>query len=276
MKTFRLAQLNLLNSPAGLEARYERLARHLELVRPTVLTLQEITDPELLLEKLAPLGFKYHCFTSFQHNAFDQIADAVGIVSRVPLTAPTELPFPVGPRPAMRAEVELEGLRVGLATAHLAWGSTAEGVRLRQAEFLDEQADKFFAEAPEGAFILAGDLNSDEDSRTVRFLRGVDLGSDNLTSTYWTDAYQVAGAPGEWATSDQGQGTLGPASALRHGVVLPELLPQRRIDYILSHGWRYGKLGCPIAYGRFGAPLAPEDLELSDHYGIWADILVEA
>ena len=48
-------------------------------------------------------------------------------------------------------------------------------------------------------------------------------------------------------------------------------MPDRRVDYILSAWPRRGGIGHPTACQRLGVR-PPGDLQLSDHYGIVADL----
>lgn len=270
---FRIAQINILNAKEDLEERYRRLGQHLQVVKPTLVALQEVAEPDLLAAELQAAGFSYFASSSLHFNAFDAKADAVAIASKLPLEAVEEFSFDGDARPALIASVEDAPFPLRFATAHFTWGSPMEGVRLRQAEALTHLAQAYTQADPARRFVLAGDLNAEDDGRTVRYLQGLELGSDNLSSTCWTDAYSRCEDPTLWATSDQGHGSLGPATAARHGVIKPEFLPARRIDYIFSYGWLHGKVGGPEAYGRFGEPLVEEARELSDHYGIWADLI---
>lgn len=268
-----MGQINILNAEKDLQARYQRLAAHVVREDLDLFTIQEVVEPDLLQRELLKAGYGYFAFGEILQDESDSTNDVVGVVSRHRILNHAVLAFAQKARAALHAELLLHDKKIHVFSAHLAWGSLSEGQRLRQAEEIDGWAQRIAHEEPHGLIFLGGDLNADEGSRTVRFLQGLDLGTAG-TSTYWTDAYKVAGSPDIWATTDQGKGTLGPATASGAGIVRPEFLPARRIDYLLSFGWVYGKAGGPVTYGRFGEPLEEGGLELSDHYGIWADFLL--
>ena len=149
-------------------------------------------------------------------------------------------------------------------TTHLAWGSHAEGERLTQARRLDHYAARH--ESPDLTTVLTGDFNATPQSATLRYLTGLD--PDPLgRSTYWADAW-TAGI-GNGITSDP-QNPHAATTAARVGITRPELLPSRRIDYILTRGYAHGRPGSPLAaaiIGQYPTPLVP-----SDHYGVIADL----
>ena len=271
--SFRLGQINILNRKEGVAERYQLLREHALREELDVIALQEVIHADLLADTLAPIGLTHFIAATPVLDGTNPVSDGAAIASRFPLSGARELKLTGSKRPALTARASTPWRQVQLFTAHLSWGSDAEGRRLQQAYELTLAAEEIRLEDPALPILLAGDLNSDEDSRTSRYLRGQEL-DHRGGSTYWTDAYTVCGTPEVWATSDQGNNSHGVVTASNKGIVMPELLPQRRIDYILSYGWSYGKIGCALAYGRFGDPLTPDGRELSDHYGIWADVLV--
>lgn len=50
------------------------------------------------------------------------------------------------------------------------------------------------------------------------------------------------------------------------------LVPERKIDYIFVQGWIYGQIGSPSNVSLFGSTLTTDGHEISDHYGVIADI----
>ena len=86
----------------------------------------------------------------------------------------------------------------------------------------------------------------------------------------WVDAWEVKGREYNYSTSN-GELYWSKETASHKGIVLPQLLPQRRIDYIFSYEWVYGKVGSPLSFNTFGS-LTGKPNEISDHYGLWADI----
>lgn len=270
--TLRIASINILNEPLGNDDRYLRLGRHLKEEKVEVVALQEVVDNEALEEALRNYGFKYFHFGTPFCREGDINYDCNAIASKTPFDGHEIIDFNVEERNAAVVKFVIDKKNLYLASAHFAWGSDSEYKRLKQAMQLDSFAA--YKQATEDAvFILGGDLNADENHRTIRYLKGYDLAL-NKTSTLWVDAFTFNKNIDEWATSDQGKDFYGPRTAFRHGINNPEMLPARRIDYLMSRGWVYGKVGCPINYKRFGGVTAGGERELSDHYGIIADFLL--
>jgi hypothetical protein len=58
------------------------------------------------------------------------------------------------------------------------------------------------------------------------------------------------------------------------GIEFPELLPDRRIDYVWTYGWAYGRPGCPVAMQRSFTDTTRYGYPASDHYGLTVDFWV--
>jgi endonuclease/exonuclease/phosphatase family metal-dependent hydrolase len=147
-------------------------------------------------------------------------------------------------------------------SAHLAWGSHSETARLKQARALERQARDLDVTFTDAVHVLGGDLNTQSDSRTVRYLTGLEPAEES--SAFWVDAWSTVGK-GPGYTSDPSL-PLARESAQAVGITAPELLPYRRIDYILTRGYAHGRAGCPI-----DAWLV-EGAGASDHHGVSADL----
>lgn len=272
ISTLRVGQINILNKEEDRVNRYLRLIRHLHAEGIEAVTIQEVTDTKKLERELTEAGFPYVIWGTPFKRRHDPEPDSVGIASKYPLNIHGEVEHE-NERNSLIASIVLPGRDFYICSAHFAWGSFAEGVRLLQAQEIDYEASLIMNSNPNAVFILGGDLNTPENSRTLRYFFGLDLNYD-FRSTYWVDAHSEAGKTENWATTDQGKGTLGPATAIRFEILYPEFMPARRIDFLLTRGWVYGKPGYPINFGRFGEPQSSDDIELSDHFGIWADYIL--
>jgi endonuclease/exonuclease/phosphatase family metal-dependent hydrolase len=117
--------------------------------------------------------------------------------------------------------------------------------------------------------ILAGDFDATPDAASIRFLTG--LQSLHGRSTFWTDAWAVAGdgSPGyTWTSSNP---YVAPFSTAMFGQ--PE--HHRRIDYVFVGSparWSSRVLvrDCRVVLTGTGS-VAP-----SDHYGVMADLALDA
>lgn len=159
-----------------------------------------------------------------------------------------------------------------VVTTHLSWGLGCEGRRVRECVALETFAALLAGEPvgaanPGGAgtaVILAGDLNATDDGPALGFLTGRHV--VNGASTYWVDAWERVGVgPGYTSVpTDMWSARL----ASRLGFT-PDMMPSRRIDYVLSRGWRAGRPGTPVA----AQVLDSEDgLAASDHRCLVVDL----
>ena len=171
--------------------------------------------------------------------------------------------------PAMLAGIDHpSGRRLVVVSAHLAWGSFAEPVRLHQAETLARRLDDltgFGSGRTDPIGVIGMDANTLPASATIRFLTGLDpLGP---YATLFVDTFAVAGSgPGTTSTPHN---PYSARTAAVVGILRADLLPDRRIDFLLARGYVYGRPGFPLASGLLGdaAVLTP-----SDHYGVWSDL----
>jgi len=197
------------------------------------------------------------------------------VLSRLPLLGFEEVPLsPSRPDglgvpflPAMSVLLaHPSGRRLRAVSAHLAWGSLAEGVRLRQAVLLADHLDRVVAgdvsSGSSDVAVVGMDSNTLPESSTVRFLKGLEPFGER--STWFVDAWTAGDGPG--FTSDPSN----PYAALTAGEVGirdPRLLPCRRIDYLFVRGYVYGRPGCPLSTSLVGVDPAP-----SDHYGVRSEL----
>jgi endonuclease/exonuclease/phosphatase family metal-dependent hydrolase len=117
--------------------------------------------------------------------------------------------------------------------------------------------------------IMAGDFNTRPGSDTNRYLNGQGDGADG-GYTFWTEAFAVVGNPEEATTVAAGKHW---AQKTAHGVGIefPEMAPDRRIDYIWTYGWAYGRAGCPVAMMRSFTDTTRDGYPAPDHYGLTVD-----
>jgi endonuclease/exonuclease/phosphatase family metal-dependent hydrolase len=157
-----------------------------------------------------------------------------------------------------------------VVSAHLHWGGDQERQRLIQATTIDYRVRSLLAryEHQNPMAVLAGDLNTDPDSDTIRFLRGKGAGATH-GYTYWTDAF-TAGDPAEAVTVANDNPWAIETAKLKN-IRLPHLLPNRRIDYIWTYGWAYGKPGGAVSLTRTFTDTSRYGYPASDHYGLTAD-----
>lgn len=144
---------------------------------------------------------------------------------------------------------------------HGAWGAFRQRERLDEARLLDARLSRC---AAKGAVLLCGDFNAMPDEPAIRLLSGL-----SEAPTFWTEAQDTAamlGRGGPYPTVLPGTSAEAAVTARSQGLN-PRLVPGRRIDYMFSYGWNYGRPG-----GWTGG-VSAEDAGPSDHALLTAETL---
>ena len=181
------------------------------------------------------------------------------------LTAPGEKMF------AAVCHIPVAGVYLPVASTHLAWGSLREAERLDQAKTLVHYFDTLLdASESESPAVLCGDMNAWSDSDSVRYLGGRTAFEP---ATLWTDAWDHALDPSDNGATSSGLNPYAIRTALNmrtgpDAVLDATLLPDRRIDYIFSRGWRHGRVFSPTSTRVVRDPL------MSDHYAVVTDLII--
>lgn len=279
--TIKFATLNFLNKEHGHSERLETLSKFLKKELPDVISFQEliVTKRDEFTKVLTEYGYVgTHADPIIQS---DGTVQDNAIYTRLPVVSQGQVLFddlaifnhnPVPPIPVALIQVQAGTGTMFFMSAHLAWGTHAEGLRLAQAIRLSETAQRL-AEETGSPVILGGDLNATDTSDTVQYLYGKK--TVDWKSHLWVDAFISKGNPEEWVTSDPicfyGHLTATTARGQIGDPVLEDF-PKRRIDYIMSYGWTYGRAGGFTSCTRFGTEKLGNEYELSDHYGVMAEI----
>lgn len=276
----RVGSLNLLNQHAHLQGRLDGLIAEIERLDLDVLLLQEV------LEHSEPDTATYiaeHTRLNFSHAAPPKKANEGSygnrILSRKKLVEKGDERFHVvfaGNRaaiPTAYAAIEFNGRKVHIFNVHLTWGSDSEPLRMHQAEIITGWAQAIRLKDPEAIILLGGDLNAQPQSSTFRYLTGQQSGDHGL-GTLWVDAWSMWGTDSNLITSDPETYWGGKTGARKSGLYNLELVPKRRIDYLLAYDWVYGKEGSPMSFQRFADELTGDEREISDHFGIMSDFWV--
>lgn len=275
----RVTTLNINHHPAELERRTGLACDELGALRPQILCLQEVTfEPDGTSRQLetitAETGLAVVAAQA-QHRSEHGHLSGNAILSTLPRLEGGPIVLGTPGAPLERADYAVLQVPTGQAiivvSAHLHWGGTMEHKRLAQMTAIDGRVkalmDRYKDRHP--VALLAGDLNTEPDSDTNRYLSGRGAGA-NGGYTYWTDAL-TAGDPAEATTVAAGN-HWAQATARMVGIEFPELLPDRRIDYVWTYGWAYGKPGCPVAMQRSFTDTTRYGFPASDHYGLTVDL----
>jgi endonuclease/exonuclease/phosphatase family metal-dependent hydrolase len=275
----RVTTLNVDHSPEEMERRTGIICDELGTLRPAVLCLQEVTfEPDGTSEQLASISAETGlAVVSARAQATTRHGRRSGnaVLSSLPALESGVILLGTPDFPINRAEYAVlkapTGQTLVIVSAHLAWGGDKEGVRLAQMTAIDGRVralmDRYKDRHP--VAILAGDFNTLPGSDTNRYLNGLGSGVDG-GYTFWTEAFAVVGNPEE-ATTVAGNNHWAQATARIVGIEFPEMLPDRRIDYVWTYGWAYGRPGSPVAMQRSFTDTTRYGYPASDHYGLTVD-----
>lgn len=244
--TLRVITWNIMSPDVARVERLDEAASTLAAQQPDVVCLQEAWPGagHALAEKL---NMRMAVYTPSTFNGGSAVLTTL---PTAPGVSPEMLELPGwgthGER-SMAAAVTLQspsGRKWRIVSTHLTWGGTTEAVRLEQAQYLDDLAQAAHERAPATVNVLCGDFNTLPDSRTLRYLTGLDVDSRGQ-GTLWVDAWSTRGT-GPGFTSDP---SLARAryTAESVGITRHELIPQRRIDYVLVRGFAHGRPGSPLS-----------------------------
>lgn len=176
------------------------------------------------------------------------------VLSRWPIVATRQTTLPGRDKePGLAFAAEIDGPRGPIALVSVITGAFRPG---QSADRQDEvrALTTFVADLPRRALkIVCGDFNAPPDSDEIRMLTG--RAAVPVPGQVFYDAWDIAGdgSGRTWTSAN-------PWAA-------PALLPDRRIDYILT-GWpRRSGQGHPVR-----AELLGTDPPASDHYGVLAEL----
>jgi len=253
--------LNIWNLSGPWRERRDEILRWIARVDADVVCLQEIVDDgernsaRWIAERAGYAGCAFGGVEARPGLVFGP-----AILTRSALEAEGSFVLPNTPGPSDIERVLLHGRWQGIdifathLTSLYPSGALREAQVVRIDELIAEHADPNSPLPP----ILAGDFNAEPDSTEIRFLSG--LSSINGRSTYFQDAWRVAGARGPGFTWDN-----------RNPFAAAEFEPDRRIDYIFV-GWRRDGGAGRVESCRVVADRALGGTYPSDHYGLVADV----
>lgn len=276
----RIATINLMHNPVKFDERLTLLKNDISKINPDVLCLQELqTNSQInMLELLMDeLGFKYGHAGSDVPDKYSKARFANAILTNIENVSFTDIPLGVAGTGTQYASGVIANFKrnekdVHVFSVHLAWGGDNEHLRFHQANIIAREADRLTVKGVNPVVVLAGDLNAEPDSETLQYLYGKRIGSLQK-GTYWVDAWKLHGDDANSVTNDP-QMPLGQLTARRVGIQFSSLIPKRRIDYILTHGWTHGRQGSPLTFHRWADAEKYKTLTASDHYGIMSDIYI--
>lgn len=267
----RVATLNLSSNTAFYKDRVKAVIHEASKKSVDVLLLQEIaqTEKDTIRNLTQQAGYEYfHISSAITPRQPGAVGSGTGIFSRYPLTNSDEMNLTAmaGATKGAYATVTFNGHHILLMSVHLLRGAENGYIRLKQATLIEETAVRLAHD--KGRAVIGGTLNDIPDGDSVRYFKGRKA-SNEIKSAFWIDATE--GSKIEDAPTSRYNSILGREAAENSSIQFPELIPERKVDYLLTRGWVYGTVGMPLDPELFGISHSKEGLGVSDHYGVLAD-----
>jgi endonuclease/exonuclease/phosphatase family metal-dependent hydrolase len=259
--TCRVATWNVWGRYGDWAARLDGISAELRQCAPDVVCIAETwetadQDAASLLGEALGLP---HCVTWADWAPEPGWKSGVAICSRWPVVTRQHRPLPGnGEALGTVAHAQVDGPRgmIEVFVVLLDYPLHASGVRQQQvrelAEFVGQTAPR------RHLVIVCGDFNAGPDSDEIRMLTG--RSEPPVPGLVFYDAWEVAG-----------DGSPGLTWSNRNPLAATALFPDRRFDYVLSAWPRRGGAGHPVRCERLGVR-DPDAMQLSDHYGVVADL----
>lgn len=167
------------------------------------------------------------------------------------------------------------GRRILAVSAHLEWGGDKENIRLAQAIAIENEVRVRLAEHARTTSVtpialLGMDANALPESDTIRYITGLGAGI-GFGGAQWVDMWAASGQ-GSGHTSVVSGNPYAVSTAISVGITRPEMVPDRRIDYLLARGWVYGRPGHPLDVEVRGQSSMLGKVVASDHRAVVATI----
>jgi endonuclease/exonuclease/phosphatase family metal-dependent hydrolase len=267
----RVATLNLSNNTAFYKDRVRAVILEAKKKDVEVLLLQEISqlEKENIRTLAQQAGYEFSFISpSLVVRQHGTVGSSTGIFSRYPLTNADEMNLTAmaGATKGAYSTVEFNGHSIFVLSVHLLRGAENGYIRLKQATLIEETALRLAHDR--GKSIVGGTFNDLPDGDSVRYLKGRKA-SNETKSAFWVDATE--GSDIENHSTTRYDSLLGREAAEKSGIQFPELIPERKLDYLFVRGWVYGTIGMPTDAELFGISQSKEGLGVSDHYGVLAD-----
>jgi len=260
--TTRVVTWNVWGRYGDVDERQRGIEQTLAAAAPDLICLTEAwaTEQTDQAEQLGEcLDLEHRCFVGDLEQGGWR--SGIGLVSRWPIVGHEHVPLPgddgLGVGSGLFATIDGPRGPLQLLVAMLDHPLGASALRQAQVRQLAEFAHR--SARRRHPLVLCGDFNAGPDSDELRMLTG--RRAVPVPDLVFYDAWEIAG-----------DATPGHTWSNRNPLAAVALWPDRRIDHILSAWPRAGGAGHPVRCELLGVTERPEDVQLSDHYGLVADL----
>lgn len=281
----RISTLNLLHNPELLDERVSFLCQNLKRTAPDILCLQEVIfdsgENSVYLKNIAAETGLEVVSSLTQHESRTGRMSGTAILSSLETISSGSFfldnadPGATNQHASYAVLKHTLGSAVIVITAHLHWGGENEFGRLTQLIAINNKAKEFLSTYAhlKPVVLLTGDFNAAPDGDAIRYMTGKGVVTGHK-GAFWTDAWSTLGnADNEFTMVPDNHWAR--ETAFGCGIEVPELMPKRRIDYIMSYGWTYGSHGSPLTFDKDYDGISPAGYPISDHIGLTADYWIK-
>ncbi|HET9727901.1 MAG TPA: endonuclease/exonuclease/phosphatase family protein [Acidimicrobiia bacterium] len=202
------------------------------------------------------LGFEHSLFVGNWQQ--EDWTSGIGLASRWAVTKHEYRPFTVEEAPGAALFALIDGPRGPIQVFVVMLDYPLHGSAVRQAQV--RELGNFIQESARGRYpiVVCGDFNANPDSDEIGMLTG--RTATVASGLVFYDAWEIAG-----------DGSAGITWSNANPLAAVGMYPNRRFDYIFSAWPRLGAAGHPVHCELLGV-LPPDEPQLSDHYGVVADL----
>lgn len=239
--TLLLATMNVLNSDDNYLNRVDGIMSMLiNHAHTDVICFQEVRLDKIneFADMLNERGYGFTWRREPMHNKLDTVGIAYNMRS-MHMIGSSETVYGVEALKAHLVYNNDDTRHIGVITYHGDWGATMQASRLRELSIIN----RLSVSMSKYPVVLAGDFNARPNERSIRYIRGESEGLNDKDWAYWIEAQDMK----ESLISSKPFMTslntgLAIMTAANQGIDA-RYYPERRIDYIFTHGFTYGKQG---------------------------------
>ena len=254
--------LNIWNLSGPWDERRDEIVAWLDEVAPDVVCLQEVVvseDDDQAQWLAGATATRYHvAFGESLDFGGGQFGNAVLSRWEVDESHNAELPYDADRGDMQRTVLHARTRGLDVFSTHLTHLKHAGALREAEVSELVRVVEERAADDAAVPPVVAGDFNAEPESTEIRHLCG--LTSVNGRSTYFQDAWRVAGGGGPGLTWDN-----------RNPFAAAQKELDRRLDYVFV-GWRKESEAGRVRSARVVCDVSRTGTFASDHYGVVAEI----